>query len=88
MVFSVYISAYVTDTEFVRLARAYAAAAKDAGAEYAYLVFYGGRAGSYYRTLTLRGDNIFEKCAPEFISPLVPMRFFLSLAGPVLVPLD
>ena len=88
MVFSVYISAYVTDTEFVRLARAYAAAAKDAGAEYAYLVFYGGRAGSYYRTLTLRGEPEFEKCTPEFISPLVPMRFFLSLAGPVLVPLD
>ncbi|MBQ6182937.1 MAG: hypothetical protein IJK33_03525 [Clostridia bacterium] len=88
MVFSIYISAYVTDAEFVRLARAYTAAAKDAGADFAYLVFYGGHAGSYYRTLTLRGEPEFEKCTPEFISPLVPTRFFEKFAGPKLADLS
>ena len=85
MVFSVYIHAYVDDAEFVKRARAYAAAARDAGAEYAYLVFYGGRAGSYYRTVTLRGRGDLERCAPEFINPVKPERFFSKLFGVRLV---
>ena len=81
MVFAVYISAYVSDAEFTSRAVRYTEAARNAGAGFAYLVFYGGRAGSYYRTLTLRGDSVFEKAVTRYVSPVKTERFFLELFG-------
>ncbi len=81
MVFAVYISAYVSDVEFVRRAVRYTEAARNAGVRFAYLVFYGGRAGSYYRTLTLRGDSVLEKAVTRYVSPVKTERFFLKLFG-------
>ncbi|MBO4501231.1 MAG: hypothetical protein J5760_03225 [Clostridia bacterium] len=81
MVFSVYINAYVDDAEFVRRAKAYIKAARSGGAEFAYIIFYGGRAGSYYRTLTLRYAAEYETANPEFITPIKCQRFFIKLFG-------
>ena len=81
MVFRVYIPADVNDAEFLRRAEKYTAAARSAGIEFAYLVFYGGRAGSYYRTVKLAGVSPLERAYTRYISPVESERFFLELFG-------
>ncbi len=81
MVFSVYISAYVDYAEFARRAGAYASTVRKAGVDFAYLVFYGGRAGEYFRRITLRGIGGPERGAAEFVDPVPSRRFFNRVFG-------
>ena len=81
MVFRVYIPAYIDDAAFLRRAESYTAAARKAGVDFAYIVFYGGRAGSYYRTVTLAGVSPLERAYSRYVSPVESERFFLELFG-------
>lgn len=58
MVFDVYISAYLTVDDFIGKAVSYMRTLLDAGVNVGKINFYGGRAGLYYRRLTLDGAYV------------------------------
>ena len=66
-VFDIYITAYLTQEDFASKAVAYTDALLDAGIDFGKINFYGGRAGNYYRRLTLIGERIAYNKKPEFV---------------------
>lgn len=67
MVFDIYIPAYLTMPDFIEKAVSLASSISDAGIDYCKINFYGGRAGKYFRRLTLLDSVLPQNTEVEFV---------------------
>ena len=67
MVFDIYISAYLTEEAFAEKAASYMKTLLECGIKVSKINFYGGRAGLYYRCITLLGTNVPQRITVRFV---------------------
>ena len=67
MVFDIYISAYLTEEDFAEKAASYMKTLLDNGIRVSKINFYGGRAGLYYRRITLLGTYVPQRITVDFV---------------------